>query len=153
MSEHVFVGFGFGPIQSGLFVSEAFKSGNFKRIVIAEIDQKLVDAVRTNNGSYFVNIASNSGISAEKIDGVEMFNPSIDSDRKELINALSQATEIVTSLPSVNFYDMGENSVASLIKKGLKNSIAPATIIYAAENNNHAAEILEEKIGTFDRCQ
>ena len=153
MSEHVFVGFGFGPIQGGLFVSEAFKSGHFKRIVIAEIDQKLVDAVRANNGSYFVNIASGRGISSEKIDGVEMFNPSIDSDREEIINALSQATEIVTSLPSVNFYDMGENSVASLVKKGLANSTAPATIIYTAENNNHAAEILEEKIGVFDRCQ
>lgn len=153
MSEHVFVGFGFGPIQSGLFVPEAFKSGNFKRIVIAEIDQKLVDAVRANNGSYSVNIASSGGISSEKIDGIEMLNPSIDSDREELIIALSQATEIVTSLPSVNFYDMGENSVASLIKNGLKNSTAPATIIYAAENNNHAAEILEEKTGTFDRCQ
>ena len=153
MSEHIFVGFGFGPIQSSLFVSEAFKSGNFKRIVIAEIDQKLVDAVRANNGSYFVNIASNSGISAEKIDGIEMFNPTVDTDRAELLKALSQATEIVTSLPSVNFYDMGENSVASLIKKGLAGSTAPATIIYTAENNNHAAEILEEKIGEFNNVQ
>ena len=46
MQEHVLVGFGFGPIQSGLFVSEAFKSGNFSRMVIAEIDQNLVDSVR-----------------------------------------------------------------------------------------------------------
>ena len=64
MNEHVFVGFGFGPIQSGLFVPEAFKSGNFSRIVIAEIDQKLVDAIRANNGSYFVNIAAIDGISS-----------------------------------------------------------------------------------------
>ena len=153
MSKHVFVGFGFGPIQSGLFVSEAFKSGNFSRIVIAEIDQKFVDAVRANNGSYFVNIASNNGISADKIDGIEMLNPTVEADRDELLNALSQATEIVTSLPSVNFYDMGKDSVASLIAKGLKNSIAPGTVIYTAENNNHAAEILEEKVGTFKNVQ
>jgi hypothetical protein len=62
LNEHTFVGFGFGPIQSGLFVAEAFKSGNFKRIVIAEIDQKLVDAIRANKGSYAVNVASSSGI-------------------------------------------------------------------------------------------
>lgn len=153
MDKHVFVGFGFGPIQSGLFASEAFKSGNFSRIVIAEIDRNLVDAVRSNKGSYYVNIASGSGISADKISCIEMFNPTVEADRAELLNALSQATEIVTSLPSVNFYDMGENSVASLIKMGLENSIAPGTTIYTAENNNHAAEILEEKIGTFKNVQ
>ena len=37
------VGFGFGPIQSALFLYEAFKSGNFSRFVIAEVDQKTVD--------------------------------------------------------------------------------------------------------------
>lgn len=153
MQDHVFVGFGFGPIQSGLFVAEAFKSGNFSRIVIAEIDQNLVDAVRANNGSYYVNIASNSGISTDQINGIEMLNPTVDADRQELLKALTQATEIVTSLPSVNFYDMGENSVASMIQSGLKNSSAPATIIYTAENNNHAAEILEEKVGSFDNVQ
>ena len=153
MTEHVFVGFGFGPIQAGLFVSEAFKSGNFSRIVIAEIDQKLVDAIGANNGSYFVNIATSDGILSERIDGIEIFNPTVDSDRDELLKALSQATEIVTSLPSVNFYDMGENSVVSLIKKGLAGSTALGTIIYTAENNNHAAEILEEKIGKFDNVQ
>jgi len=153
MKEHVFVGFGFGPIQSGLFVPEAFKSGNFSRIVIAEIDQKLVDTVRSNNGSYYVNIATNDGISPEKIDGIEMFNPTADADRVELLKALSQATEIVTSLPSINFYDMGENSVASLIKQSIENTMTPAKIIYTAENNNHAAEILEEKIGSFRNVQ
>jgi mannitol-1-phosphate 5-dehydrogenase len=153
MDKHIFVGFGFGPIQSGLFISEAFKSDNFKRIVVAEIDQKLVDSIRANNGSYYVNIAASDGISSERIDDIEIFNPMVDSDREGLLEALSQATEIVTSLPSVDFYDMGENSVASLIKNGLESSTAPATIIYTAENNNHAAEILEKKIGKFDNVQ
>jgi len=153
MQEHVLVGFGFGPIQSGLFVSEAFKSGNFSRIVIAEIDQNLVDSVRASNGVYSVNIASNNGISPERIEGIEIFNPTVDADREALSIALSQATEIVTSLPSVDFYDAGENSVVSLIKQGLSNSTAAATIIYAAENNNHAAEILQEKVGCFDKVQ
>lgn len=146
MKEHIFTGFGFGPIQSGLFAAEAFKSGNFKRIVIAEIDQRLVDAVRANNGSYYVNIASSTGIEAVKISGIEIYNPSNEKDRAELIKALSLSTEICTSLPSVNFYDSGANSVASLIVQGVQNSTAKATIIYTAENNNHAAEILEEKL-------
>ena len=51
MAEHIFTGFGFGPIQGGLFVKEAFQSGNFARIVVSEIDAKLVGAVRANKGS------------------------------------------------------------------------------------------------------
>ncbi len=146
MNKHIFTGFGFGPIQSGLFAAEAFKSGNFKRIVIAEIDQKLIDAIRANNGSYWVNVASSNGVTTERIDGIEIYNPTIDADRSELLKALSQTTEIVTSLPSVKFFDAGEHSVASLIAQGLQNSTAPATIFYAAENDNHAAEILEEAV-------
>jgi mannitol-1-phosphate 5-dehydrogenase len=149
MSSHVFTGFGFGPIQSGLFVSEAFKSGNFKRIVIAEIDQDIVDAVRNNNGSYFVNVATRDSIIAERIEGVEIYNPTVDADREQLLGALAESTEIVTSLPSVKFYDMGQASVAKLIAEGLKDSTAAGTIIYTAENNNHAAEELEKVVSQY----
>ena len=48
---------------------------------------------------------------------------------------------------------MGEISVAKLITAGLKNSSAQGTIIYTAENNNHAAEILKEKTGAFKNVQ
>ncbi|MEN6309457.1 MAG: hypothetical protein ABFD91_17045 [Anaerohalosphaeraceae bacterium] len=146
MNEHVFVGFGFGPIQSGLFAAEAFKSGRFKRIVIAEIDPALVQALRGNKGRYVVNVASFTGIQTEHIDGIECFNPAVEQDRRELVKALSQATEIVTALPSVDFYGRGNPSVASLIREGLTHSTAKATLVYAAENNNHAAQILEDKI-------
>lgn len=153
MTKHIFTGFGFGPIQGGLFVKEAFQSGNFQRIVVAEIDQKLVDAVRANKGSYYVNVAGADGIEVLKIDNIELLNPNIADDRKILFEILAESTEITTSLPSVSFYDAGRaHSVASLIADGLKNSRAEATIIYTAENHNQAAEILEnavtEKIGT-----
>jgi len=38
-----FVGFGFGAIQAGLFLYEAYQSGNFGRLVVAEVlpDQKV----------------------------------------------------------------------------------------------------------------
>jgi len=147
MSKHVFTGFGFGPIQGGLFVSEAFASGNFCRIVLAEIDQALVDAVRAGNGSYFVNVAKNDGIDTVKIDNVEIFNPQKPDDKNALIEALSQSTEIVTSLPSVSFYGAGgDSSVAGLIAQGISESTAAGTIIYTAENNNHAAEALEKEV-------
>ena len=173
MADHTFTGFGFGPIQGGLFAKEAFESGNFARIAVAEIDAALVDAVRANNGTYYVNVARRGegvpplspesvslsvynkgkmpspqkGIETVKIEGVELFNPSIAADKQILLEVLAQSTEIVTCLPSVTFYDAGgENSVVSLIAEGLEDSRAQATIIYTAENNNHAAEILEEAV-------
>jgi len=154
MAEHVFTGFGFGPIQSGLFAKEAFQSGNFTRIVVAEIDTELVNAVRANKGSYYVNIAKSDGIEPLRIENVELLNPNATVDRESLLDVLVQSTEIVTSLPSVSFYESGGSiSVVSLIAEGLNNSSAEATIIYTAENNNHAAEILEkavsEKIATL----
>lgn len=147
MAEHVFTGFGFGPIQGGLFAKEAFQSGNFTRIVVAEIDAELVNAIRANNGSYYVNIARADGIEALKIDRVELLNPNVEEDKRVLLEVLAKSTEIVTCLPSVSFYDVGgANSVASLIAGGLKDSEARATIVYAAENNNHAAETLEKAV-------
>jgi len=89
-----------------------------------------------------------------KIDNVELLNPTVAADRKNLLEVLTHSTEITTCLPSVDFYKSGgANSVASLTAEGLKNSTAKATIIYTAENHNHAAQILEkavtEKAGTL----
>ena len=156
MTEHIFTGFGFGPIQGGLFAKEAFQSGNFTRIVAAEIDARLVDAVRANKGSYYVNVAKADGIEVLKIDNVVLLNPNVTADKQILLEVLAQSTEITTCLPSVNFYESGgANSAASLIADGLKNSTAKAKIVYTAENNNHAAEILEKaivkKIGTISK--
>ncbi len=146
MTEHVFTGFGFGPIQGGLFANEASQSGNFTRIVIAEIDQSLVDAVRSNKGTYFVNVAKTDGIEVVKIDNIELLNPCVEPDRNILLEVLSESTEIATCLPSVSFYTMGDNSVARQLADGLKSSKASETIIYSAENNNRAAEILEDVV-------
>jgi mannitol-1-phosphate 5-dehydrogenase len=154
MASHIFTGFGFGPIQGGLFVKEAFQSGNFARVVVAEIDRELVDAVRANGGSYHVNVAKADGIEVLRVDNVELLNPNIPGDKEALLKVLAQSTEISTCLPSVDFYaSAGPCSAASLIAGGLKNSRSLATIVYTAENNNRAAEILQkavvEKGGVF----
>jgi len=147
MVAHIFTGFGFGPIQAGLFVKEAFQSGNFSRIVAAEIDPELVDAVRANNGSYYVNVAKADGIEALRIDNVELLNPDVPRDNQILRQVLAESTEIATCLPSVDSYDSGQtSSAAQLLADGLKKAKAKATIIYTAENNNRAAEILQEAV-------
>ena len=145
--QHTFTGFGFGPIQAGLFVKEAHQSGNFAKIVVAEIDQHLVDALRANKGSYYVNVAKADGIEVLKIDNVQLLNPNVADDRRVILQTLDQSTEIATSLPSVDFYDSGTPTcTASLIADGLKKSKANAAIVYTAENNNQAAEILQRSV-------
>ncbi len=147
MAEHTFVGFGFGPIQAGLFAKEAFESGNFRRIVVAEIDQRLVDGVRSNKGTYCVNIARSDRVETIRVDGVELLNPANPENAATLRAALAEATEITTCLPSVTFYDSAQgNSVAVLLAEGWQRRKSDATIVYAAENHNHAAEILEEAV-------
>ncbi len=144
---HIFVGFGFGAIQSGLFLYEAFRSGNFQRLVVAEIAPETVEAVRRAEGAYRVNIATRTGIETVEVQGVEVFNPSVPEDARELAAALAQASEIATALPSVEFYDRGEPSVARLLAVALEEKIRrpdlPPCVVYTAENHNHAAEILE----------
>ena len=147
MTQHTFVGFGFGPIQAGLFAKEAFQSGNFRRIVVAEIDQRLVEAVRSNGGAYCVNVARSDRVETVSIEGVELLNPAYPEEATALRTAICEATEVTTCLPSVRFYDSAQdNSVAALLADGWRGRQAEATIVYAAENHNHAAEILEEAV-------
>ena len=56
-----YVGFGFGAIQGGLFLPAVQSSGNFDRILVAEIDPIIVEGVRANQGSFSCNIAHDDG--------------------------------------------------------------------------------------------
>lgn len=49
-----YVGFGFGAIQAGLFLAEAQASGNFSRLVVADVDPGIVRAVREAGGCFRV---------------------------------------------------------------------------------------------------
>jgi mannitol-1-phosphate 5-dehydrogenase len=150
MAGKTFVGFGFGPIQSGLFLLEAYLSGNFSRYVVAEVDAQLVRAIRDNAGQYSINIARRDRIDKVVVKGVELYNPREPADREAILRAIAEGDEIATALPSVSFFDSGhEASVASLLSLGLcRRKPAHAAIIYTAENHNHAAEILAERVAS-----
>ncbi len=139
-----FIGFGFGPIQSALFLYEAYMSKNFSRFVVADIDRELVDAVKSNRGCYSINIARKNCIDQFTVEGMEIFNTLEPEGFKKVVDAVSESDEICTALPSVNVYSAGDKiSVVSAIRQGLlqRDRTLP-TIIYTAENNNRAAEIL-----------
>lgn len=138
-----FVGFGFGAIQAGLFIPEAFKSGNFSRLVVSEIDQSTVNQIRKAHGSYVCNVAESSYLRFEEISGLEIYNPLVPADREKLLEAIASANELCTALPSYTLYDSGEDPVASLLAEGiqkkLNNNTLPPAVVYAAENDGRAA--------------
>ncbi len=142
-----FVGFGFGAIQGGLFLQEAWHSGNFSRLVVAEVVPSVVEAVRNNGGYYELNIATPTGNKAHRVGPIEILNPLDEKDRAELVRAVAESSEIATALPSVKFYGMGGlGDVQEILAAGLRLKMdkpdLPAAVIYTGENNNHAAEIL-----------
>jgi len=148
--QRTFVGFGFGAIQAGLFLYEAFRSDNFGRLVVAEVVPDVVHAVRDAGGRFSVNIAHSDHIEVAEVGPLEIQDPASESDRRRLVEAVAEAEEIATALPSVQFYTSpSPGSVHRLLAEGLRRKAAgqgPRAIVYAAENHNHAAEILEARV-------
>ena len=147
---HTFVGFGFGAIQAGLFLYEAFRSGNFRRMVVAEVMPDAVAALRQAGGMYAVNIAHADRVEQAHVGPIEIVDPATPEGRAVLIDAIAGAHEIATAVPGVKFYTSpGEGSLHRLLAAGLCAKLerkGPAAVIYAAENHNEAAEILEEHV-------
>lgn len=143
-----FVGFGFGAIQGGLFLPEAFRSGNFDRLVVSEIDQESVDHLRSSGGVYSCNVAHRSNLERIEVGGIEAYNPLSGDDRSKLVEAVAEASELCTALPSYELYDIGAASVASLLSEGLSLKLLrpdlPSAVVYAAENDCRAAVRLHE---------
>ena len=150
--DKIYAGFGFGPIQSALFLYEAYQTGNFSRFVVVDVDEKLIEAVRKNGGRYTVNIARPDRIDRAMVEGIELFNSQIPKEAQAFVEAVAASDEMCTALPSVNIYAAGgDASVVNLLARGLNARIGTPyeslpTIVYTAENNNQAAEILEEQV-------
>ena len=145
-----YVGFGFGAIQAGLFLNEAYRSGNFGRLVVAEVSPDLVSSLRRAGGYYTLNIAHPDRVESVRIGPVEINDPSVAADRESLVAALAEAQEIGTAIPSVTHYQSAEpGSLHRVLAVGLRRkagSGGPAAVVYTAENHNHAAEILEAAV-------
>ena len=142
-----FVGFGFGPIQTGLFLYEAYHSGNFRRLVIAEVLPEVVAAVRGNHGRFSLNVAHARGVESSTLGPIEMYDPAVEDDRKQLVAAIREAAEVATAVPSADSYRAaGPGSLHELLARGLEERQGKPALIYAAENHNRAAEILREAV-------
>lgn len=138
-----FLGVGLGPIQTGIFLSGAARGG-FDRLVVADVDGELVQAVQNNSGSIQISIATEDTILTETITGIEIYNPTIPEDAAKLAEAAADADEVATALPSVNFF-----KYLDWMTQGFSQQPKRPRFIYAAENHNHAAEKLEQAVGRF----
>lgn len=146
----VLVGFGFGAIQAGLFGLEAYRSGAFGRIVVAEIVPEMVDRMRHAAGIYAVNVAHADRCEVVEIGPVQIENPTVEADRRRLVEAIAAAQEIVTAVPSVRHYTSpGPDSLHRILAEGLQRKAAaggPRAVVYAAENHTHAAALLQDAV-------
>ena len=149
-AKRTFVGFGFGAIQAGLFLYEAFRSGNFDRYIVAEVLPDVVESVRRADGFFSINIAHADRIERTEVGPIEIENPAVEADRQRLIAASASAEEIATAIPSVRYYTSdGPGSLHRILAQGLREKArqgGPRTVVYAAENHNHAAELLESAV-------
>lgn len=141
--KNTFLGIGLGPIQTSIFLDGAFRGG-FDRLVIADVDTPLIEAIRRNNGTLQINIASSEAVTPETITGVEILNPTVPEDLEKLIAAAEEADEVATALPSVAFFKH-----LGWLKEGFGKQPNRRRFVYAAENHNHAAEELEKAVGSF----
>jgi mannitol-1-phosphate 5-dehydrogenase len=146
----VFVGFGFGPIQAGLFVYEAFRSEGFRRLLVAEAVPAAVRAIRRAGNSYTLNIAHADRTESACVGPIEINDPACEEDRRRLIAGVVEAEEISTAVPSVEHYvSAGPASLHRILGEGLRRKAAtggPRCVVYAAENHTQAAEILQARV-------
>ncbi len=141
-----YVGFGFGPIQAGLFLYEAYYSRNFKRLVVGYRRTEIIDRVRAAGGMISLNIAHPEGVKHTNLGPIEIYNTNEEEDRRLLIEAIAQSEEMATALSSVaDYVSEDQGSIHRLLARGLQEkgtgNLSDA-IIYTAENHSSAAEIL-----------
>lgn len=146
MSEKVFLGIGAGPIQTGIFVAGA-AAGNYDRIVLADVDEALVAAVKAT-GTLTINTATKSEIKSNIYQNIEIYNPNVESDLEVLKDLASKAFSIAIALPSTNFYKF----CIPWIKEGFERNPDATRYIYTAENSTTAAKEFKALLGDFPHC-
>jgi mannitol-1-phosphate 5-dehydrogenase len=143
-----FVGLGFGPIQAGLFVYEAQRTGRYAPPLVVDVRADLVAGLRAADGRFVVNIAHADGIEAAAVGPVVVADSTLPDDRVEVIEAIARADELATALPSVAAYrSEAAWSPHRLLAEGLRRRSAPRPlIVLCAENHREAAALLEAAV-------
>lgn len=138
-----FLGIGSGPIQTGIFVPSAAGAG-FSRIVLADVDEALVSAVR-HSGDITVNTAGSDAVQTDTYSNIEIYNPLVADELKELEKLAATADAIATALPATAIY----RNVAPWLTAAFQAEPNKRRYVYTAENSTTAAHELQQLVGTF----
>ena len=142
-----FTGFGFGPIQAGLFLLEAQNGGGFDSLTVAEVDPRRLSALRNAGGVFRVNVAGSDGVHVVEVGPVTALNPTEPGDRERLIEAIGKSDVVSTALPSTAFYDRGGAAAVSiLLARACRPDKKP--LVYCAENHTRASSRLAAAVGS-----
>ena len=143
-----FVGLGFGAIQSGLFVYEAYRTGNYAPPLVIDVRADLVAGLRADAGHFRVNIARVDRVDVVDVGPITVADSTVASEAELIVEAIAGADEFASALPSVAFYRTdGPSSPHHLLAQGLRRRtrIQPL-IVFCAENHRSAAELMEAAV-------
>ena len=143
-----FAGFGFGAIQAGLFLYEAYQCGQYSRPLVVDVRADLVESLRSNDGHYRLNIARRDRIDTVDVGPVAVADSTQACDRTRIVEAISSADEASTALPSIDFYRTDQpSSPHLLLGEGLRRRrSARPLVVFCAENHRRAGALLEEAV-------
>jgi mannitol-1-phosphate 5-dehydrogenase len=143
-----FVGLGFGPIQAGLFVYEAQRTGAYGPPLVVDVRADLVAGLRAGAGRFVVNIAHADGIEVAAIGPVSIADSTVEEERAAVVSAVAAADELATALPSIALYRTAAPwSPHRLIADALRRRTAEhPLIVFCAENHREAAARLKETV-------
>ena len=124
---------------------EAVGSGSFGRYTVAEVDQRLVDAVRANGNAVTINVAAADGIQAKRLSGIRLCNPRV-RGRPGRADCGHSGVRGNGHRRSERHHLLSGRcaSIAAMIAEALRPG--RQRIIYTAENDNYAAEKLEKEV-------
>ncbi len=142
------VGLGFGAIQSGLFVYEAHRTGDYAPPLVIDVRADLVAGLRADGGHFRVNIARADRVDVAEVGPITVADSTVAVDAQMAIEAIAGADELASALPSVAFYRTdGPNSPHRLLAEGLRRrSRRTPLLVFCAENHRSAAELLEAAV-------
>jgi mannitol-1-phosphate 5-dehydrogenase len=143
-----FAGFGFGAIQAGLFLYEAYQCGQYSPPLVVDVRADLVESLRSNAGHYRLNIARRDRIDTVDVGPVAVADSTQAGDRTRIVEAISSADEASTALPSIDFYRTDQpSSPHLLLGEGLtRRRSARPLVVFCAENHRRAGALLEEAV-------
>lgn len=150
-TSRAFVGFGFGPIQVGLYLYEAMQTGAFDRLVVAYRRPDAIARVRAAGGKLWLNVAHDHGIEHVRVGPIEIYDVGEPADRARIVDALADSGEACTALSSVDDYvSESPGSVHRLLALGLARRAARGgrSVVYASENHTRAAAILAGRVAS-----